>query len=151
MAFAVALFAVVFNVLNTYIQARWIFTLSPDSAYAIDWIKDPRFLLGVLMFYCGYTLNRLADRELRLIRKPGEPDYAIPKKGLFRYVSCPNYFGEILQWFGWAISVWSVPGLMFGLWTVANLFPRARSHHIWYRNTFPDYPRNRKALIPYIY
>jgi len=39
-------------------------------------------------------------------------------------------------------------GLAFAVWTIANLAPRARSNHKWYRETFPDYPENRKALLP---
>jgi 3-oxo-5-alpha-steroid 4-dehydrogenase 1 len=151
MTLTVVLLAVMFNVFNTYIQARWIFSLSPETAYTIDWITDPRFVFGVLMFYGGYWINRYSDRELRLLRKPEGAEYAIPQKGLFRLISCPNYLGEIIQWFGWAIALWSLSGLMFALWTVANLLPRARSHHLWYRNTFPEYPRERKALVPCIY
>ncbi|MEN8156476.1 MAG: hypothetical protein ABFS10_05970 [Bacteroidota bacterium] len=33
---------------------------------------------------------------------------------------------------------------------VFNLVPRALSHHRWYRSTFPDYPLERNAIIPYI-
>jgi hypothetical protein len=151
MPLSVVFFAVMFNILNTYIQGRWIFTLSPETAYTPDWITDPRFLLGVLIFYGGYALNRHADRKLRLLRKLGGAEYAIPQGGLFRLISCPNYLGEIIQWFGWTIAVWAFPGFLSALWTVANLLPRARSHHLWYRNNFSDYPPNRKALIPYIF
>lgn len=147
----VVFLGMMFNLFNTYIQARWIFTLSPEGAYTIDWITDPRFMLGVLIFYGGYALNRHAERNLRFLRRLEGIDYSIPRKGLFRLISCPNYLGEIVQWFGWAIAIWSLPGLLFALWTLANLLPRARSHHLWYKNTFADYPRNRRALIPFVY
>ena len=39
-------------------------------------------------------------------------------------------------------------GLAFAAWTMANLVPRARAHHRWYRERFPDYPARRKALVP---
>jgi len=140
-----------FNIVNTYIQGRWIFTLSPETAYTTDWITDPRFLLGVVLYYGGAALNRHADRRLQLLSGSGGAEYAYPQNGLFRWISWPNYLGEIIQWFGWAIALWAFPGLLFALWTVANLLPRARSHHLWYRNNFDEYPRDRKALIPYIY
>ena len=49
---------------------------------------------------------------------------------------------------GWALATWSLPGLAFAVWTVANLVPRARANHRWYRGRFPDYPKERRALVP---
>jgi 3-oxo-5-alpha-steroid 4-dehydrogenase 1 len=87
---------------------------------------------------------------LRALRKPGETGYAIPYGGLYRWVSCPNYFGELLEWIGFAIAAWTLPALAFAVFTFANLFPRALSHHRWYREKFVDYPADRKAMLPLI-
>ena len=43
---------------------------------------------------------------------------------------------------------WTTAGLSFFLFSFANLFPRAFSHHRWYRETFEDYPEDRKAILP---
>ena len=59
--------------------------------------------------------------------------------------------GEILEWVGFAIMTWCLPGLIFAIWTMANLIPRASAHHKWYRNEFGDYPKDRKAIIPFIF
>ena len=56
--------------------------------------------------------------------------------------------GDIIDWIGWAILTWSISGLVFAIWTIANLFPRALAHHKWYQEKFSDYPKNRKAIIP---
>jgi len=85
---------------------------------------------------------------LRGLRQPGESGYKISNDRLFRWVSSPNYLGEITIWVGWAIATWSWPGLTFAFWTIANLLPRARANHAWYKATFPDYPPERKALVP---
>jgi hypothetical protein len=37
------------------------------------------------------------------------------------------------------------------VFTVANLAPRARAHHLWYKRQFADYPSRRKALVPAIW
>jgi protein-S-isoprenylcysteine O-methyltransferase Ste14 len=138
-----------FNCANTYFNGRYIFTLS--DGYPNSWLWDPRFLVGVLLFIVGYVLNRQADRKLRALRAPGESGYKIPSAGMFRFVSCPNYLGEMMIWVGWAMATWALPGLAFALWTTANLVPRARMHHTWYKETFPQYPRDRKALIPWLW
>ena len=71
--------------------------------------------------------------------------------GVFKWISCPNYFGEILEWIGWALATWSLAGLSFAVWAIANLVPRARANHKWYLENFAEYPRSRKALIPKIW
>ena len=84
------------------------------------------------------------------LRKPGEAHYSIPHGGFYRYVSCPNYLGEIVEWIGWAILTWSLAGLAFAVFTIANLLPRALAIHRWYRKEFSDYPATRKAVIPFL-
>ena len=91
-----------------------------------------------------------ADAVLRRLRKPGESGYKIPKGGLYELISCPNYFGEIVEWTGWAIAAGSLAGLSFAIWTIANLAPRAIAHHAHYRREFSEYPTGRKALVPFV-
>lgn len=76
--------------------------------------------------------------------------YYIPEGGLYNYISSPNYFGEIIEWSGWAIATWSMPGLLFALGAVGCIGIRAIHTHKWYNNSFKDYPKERKALIPFI-
>lgn len=140
--------AIVFNSINGYLNGRWLFHFAPD--YTAAWLLDPRFVIGTAMFLSGYAVNLHSDRVLRSLRRPGETGYSIPRGGLFEYVSGANYFGEIVEWTGWAVATWSLPGLAFAVFTAANLIPRARTHHRWYREHFPDYPSRRKAVIPFI-
>jgi 3-oxo-5-alpha-steroid 4-dehydrogenase 1 len=98
----------------------------------------------------GFATNVWADGALRGLRGPGETGYKIPHGGLYEWVSCPNYLGEIVEWTGWGIAAWSPAGLLFALYTVANLAPRALAHHAWYRRSFPQYPPRRKALVPFV-
>ena len=69
---------------------------------------------------------------------------------MFRLISCPNHLGEIIEWTGFFIIALNLPALSFTLWTFFNLVPRALNHHEWYKEYFDNYPKNRKAVIPYI-
>jgi len=140
--------AILFNGVNAYINGRYLFTLGPS--YSTAWLSDPRFLIGVSLFFVGFAMNQHADQVLFGLRKPSESGYKIPRGGMYRYVSCPNYLGEVIEWTGFAVATWSISGLAFAVWTAANLVPRALSNHRWYRETFPDYPQERRAFIPYI-
>jgi hypothetical protein len=146
----VMLMAVIFNTGNGYVNGRYLFHFAA-GAYPITWLTDWRFILGVALFAVGFVINRWADLVLRDLRQPGETVYKIPYGGLYRYISCPNYFGEIIEWAGWALATYSLPGLAFAVWTFANLAPRAQTHHKWYRDEFVEYPLERKALIPGIW
>jgi len=147
MPLVVALIAVVFNGLNAYVNARWISHL---ASYEGSWLRDPRFVVGALVFFVGMTINHRADATLRKLRAPGETGYKIPRGFLYRRISCPNYAGEMLEWIGWAIATWSLAGLAFAVFTAGNLLPRAMKHHRWYRETFEDYPPERKAVVPFL-
>jgi protein-S-isoprenylcysteine O-methyltransferase Ste14 len=148
MPIAIAAMGVAFNLLNAWINARWISELGD---YPARWLVDPRFLCGAVIFFLGLSVNVRADRRLMALRGPGETGYKIPRGGLHELVSSPNYLGEIVEWLGWAIATWSLAGLAFAVYTVANLGPRAVHHHAWYRRTFSDYPSRRKALVPFIF
>ena len=147
MPILVAAMAFGFQSLNAYINARWI---SHFGQYDTSWLYDPRFIAGVLVFVGGMALNLHSDTLLLNLRKPGDKGYKIPRGGGYRWVSCPNYLGEIVEWFGFALMTWSLPGLAFAVYTLANVGPRAIDNHRWYRETFDDYPPERRALIPHV-
>jgi len=163
MPVVIALMAVAFNLLNGYINARWV---AQYGDYPARWLADPRFLAGTVLFVAGLAVNRDADRRLRALRAAGDArgagpsqrstgetagsGYRIPHGGLYRWVSCPNYLGEIVQWFGWALLSWSPAGLAFAVYTTANLLPRGIDHHAWYRDRFDGYPAERRAVIPFL-
>jgi protein-S-isoprenylcysteine O-methyltransferase Ste14 len=143
----IAAMAFAFNCLNAYINARWI---SHFGAYPDAWTGQPLFLAGTVLFLVGWTINRQSDAILLRLRRPGDSGYRIPEGGLFRWVSCPNYLGEIIAWLGWALASWSLAGLAFAVFTIANLAPRAVANHRWYRERFSDYPAGRRALVPFL-
>ncbi len=137
---------ITFNLINGILLGLGLSLFDAPRGFA--WFADPRPWVGLALFLGGFTLNLRADAVLRGLRGRGQGGYRIPRVGFFRFVSCPNYLGEIVEWTGWAIISWSLPGLAFAVWTAANLLPRALTHHRWYRQNFPDYPRDRKAILP---
>jgi 3-oxo-5-alpha-steroid 4-dehydrogenase 1 len=145
---AIAASGALFNLLNAYLNWRWLTHIGP--AYPSSWLSDPRFLGGLFLFLAGYFINRQADHILLHLRKPGETGYKIPRGGLYGLISCPNYFGELVEWSGWALLTYCVPGLFFAVFTAANLIPRALSHHRDYHRRFPDYPTERRAVLPFV-
>jgi steroid 5-alpha reductase family enzyme len=108
------------------------------------------FKIGLIVFALGMFINIYSDYSILKMKKEKGAGYHIPQGFLHRSVSSPNYLGEIIEWLGWAILTWSISGLVFFIWTVANLFPRAIANHQWYQTKFENYPKNRKAIIPQV-
>ncbi len=144
----IVLSAIIFNTINGWSNGYYLGTLC--DPYSSAWFYSPQFIGGIAIFIVGLYINIKSDNYLLSLRKPGEKGYQIPKGGLFKYLSCPNHFGEILEWAGFAILSWNIAAAGFAIWTAANLIPRAVSHHKWYIENFDHYPRLRKAIIPFI-
>ncbi|UCD08333.1 MAG: DUF1295 domain-containing protein [Dehalococcoidales bacterium] len=140
---------ILFNGLNAYLNSYYISMNLPK--YSTDWLSDIRFLSGIGLFIFGFLINRQSDYILYRIRQNTGQEYGIPENGLYRWISCPNYLGEILIWLGWTVATWSPVAAAFSLWSIANLVPRARSHHRWYKETFEDYPDKRHILLPWLW
>jgi 3-oxo-5-alpha-steroid 4-dehydrogenase 1 len=138
--------AVAFNMVNAGLNGLYLGCFG--EVYPTAWLTDPRFIVGLAVFVGGAAINIWSDNRLIGLRAGGRQGYTIPRGGLFEWVSCPNHLGEIVQWWGFALMCWNLPALSFAIWTAANLIPRALSHHAWYGKTFPDYPPNRRGVIP---
>lgn len=139
--------------LHGYLNAVFISHLG--THFTPDWFTDPRFLIGMAIYLTGFTLNVHSDAILRNLRSKeevarGEKVYRIPQGGLFRYVSSPSYFSELLSFTGFAIATWSWGAVFVLVVSAANLVPRAFQVHSWYQEKFPDYPQDRKVLVPFI-
>jgi len=145
MPISIAASAFFFNIVNVNVQAIGIFYF---AEYAQNWLNSSLFYFGACIFFLGMFINIKSDYLIVALRKENGPGYHMPSKFMHKYISAPNYFGEIIEWIGWAILTWSISGLVFALWTIANLFPRALAHHKWYQEKFSDYPKSRKAIIP---
>lgn len=152
MPLGIVLMGMLFNTLNALMQGGWIFYVSP-AGYYDDWFSRPYIWIGGIVFLAGMAINLHSDYIIRHLRKPGDTRHYIPRGGLFRYVTSANYFGELLEWVGFAIASWSWAGAVFAWWTFANLAPRAASLRRRYTEEFgEEFTRlGRKRIIPFIY
>lgn len=143
----IVLMGITFNLVSGFLIGYYFGNF---RIYDTQWLSSLQFIAGTLIFFSGLIINWRSDTILINLRRSGETGYSVPYGGLFKYVSCPNLLGETIEWGGFALLTWSLPGLSFFIWTAANLVPRALSHHKWYRQKFLDYPENRKAIVPFL-
>ncbi|CAH1958796.1 unnamed protein product [Acanthoscelides obtectus] len=113
-------------------------------------------ILGLAMFVVCEVGNLSIHLLLRDLRPPGSTVRKIPVPNsnpltqLFNYVSCPNYTYEVGAWIGFSLMTSCLPAALF---TFAGFYQMA----VWalgkqrnYVKEFPDYPKKRKAIIPFI-
>ena len=153
MPWAIVAMGALFNTLNALMQGGWIFYFSPADRYPASWLTSLPFLSGTALFFAGMFVNIQSDSIIRNLRKPGDTAHYLPRGGMFRYVTSANYFGEWMEWTGFAILTWSWAGAIFSLWTFANLCPRAARIHRMYSEEFPEQMAalKPKRFIPFIY
>lgn len=101
------------------------------------------FLLGQSSnFYHHILLTRLRTNESR--------EYKIPEGGLFSLVNCPHYLSEIIGWIG--IAIMSKYLIVYGLTFImsAYLFGRSINTTRWYWEKIPNFPKDRKSILPFV-
>ena len=149
MPVGIMLMGMIFNTLNAVMQGGWIFYYGDYT----DWMSKPFIYIGTAIFLFGFITNLHSDYVIRNLRKPGDTKHYIPKGGMFKYVSSANYFGEFMEWVGFAVASWSWAGAVFALWTFANLGPRSASLYKRYEREFGEEftQLKRKRILPFIY
>ncbi|XP_052701518.1 3-oxo-5-alpha-steroid 4-dehydrogenase 2-like isoform X2 [Crassostrea angulata] len=119
----------IFTVSNPLSKTKTQVLSGPFRPTHSKWMWNSRFYLGIILFCTGMFINLQADHILRNLRKPGETGYKIPRGGLFEYVSGANFFGEIVEWLGFAVANGTLPTFAFFFFTLCNIGPRACHHH----------------------
>ena len=153
MPLAITAMGATFNFTNSTLLCASVVAFPKESytdicSYAGNW----NFWLGIVLFFMGMYTHMKADDTIRNLRKPGDTNHYLPKGGLFDYVTSANYFGELLEWTGFAILLCNPAAWMFVWWTAANLVPRAHAINKKYRAEFGnEQVGKRKRVIPFIY
>lgn len=114
-----------------------------------------RLAAAALVFAWAYREQWRANVTLAAARKRDgrvvTHEHRVIAGGLFDLVSSPQMLTEVVMYGAWYAVLWGSTGWKYVLLFVwGNQFEIAVINHRWYRDKFPDYPRHRKAIIPYL-
>ena len=144
----VTLLGTAYSTMDSYLQNKYVLSLSNSSMSSLSML---RYAVGITIFFIGLFINLQADYSLiKLSKNRKKGQYIIPRGFMFEYISSPNFFGETVEWLGYAICVWTLCGWGLFIQTFFTLIPRGTNRHQYYKKKFSDYPPNRKAVIPFI-
>lgn len=133
--------------------------------------SSPRMALGLAIWAAGFAGTVWHDDALREVRRAArrqqhqqrasaadgkeklgvEKLYVIPEAGLFRWVLCPHYLCEWVEWAGFWVMCGAgcVPARSFVVNEVASMLPRALQVRRWYVARFGEAKvAGRRAVLP---
>lgn len=126
------------------------------AAFFISWLNvksiskvDILFVLGIALYAIGIIGNFIHHKILVDMRKDSM-EYFIPHAGLFKYVVCPHYLFEIFTWSGIFLLSRHLGALLVLGMMSAYLLARSLKTLEWYQEKFTDFPKDKKALIPFV-
>jgi len=115
-------------------------------------------VLGLLMSLSAVVIELVTDRQLHEFRSTNMQKGRIIDVGLWKYSRHPNYFGEILMWWGvYVVLISLFPNLwLFGIGAFVNnlmfmfiSIPMAEKRLALTKKNFPEYQRTTSVLIPW--
>ncbi|WOK99481.1 3-oxo-5-alpha-steroid 4-dehydrogenase 2 [Canna indica] len=128
----------------TIIYAQYLTQSMGEPAVDLKYAGVVIFLVGIFgNFYHHYLLSKL--------RKKGEKGYKIPEGGIFGLVICPHYLFEVIGWVGIALISQTVYAFSFVLGSTFYLMGRSYATRRWYLSKFENFPREVKAMIPFVF
>jgi steroid 5-alpha reductase family enzyme len=74
-------------------------------------------LFGILIWIIGFYFEALGDYQLMRFKKNSENKGKIIRSGLWRYTRHPNYFGEVVMW--WGVFLLALP-VQYGWTTIIS-------------------------------
>jgi 3-oxo-5-alpha-steroid 4-dehydrogenase 1 len=138
------------TITHGYLNGKW-FAEYGTHLRNKKWLRDPRFICGIIIYLTGFAALVYHDKLMRDLRSTPGPRYRIPRGGLFEYATQAVYFCELWTWFGFFLISWGPNGLFIFLVSCANLIPRSVATHQWYLQKFgQEYADlNRTYLVPF--
>ncbi|KAL2526073.1 3-oxo-5-alpha-steroid 4-dehydrogenase family protein [Abeliophyllum distichum] len=107
--------------------------------------------LGLLLFVVGICGNFYHHYLLSKLREKNEKGYQIPRGGLFSMVICPHYLFEIIVFLGISLISQTPFSYSTAIGIALYLVTRSYATRKWYLSKFENFPKNVKALVPYVF
>lgn len=108
-------------------------------------------ILTILFFSYGNLMQYQSHTFLASLRRENDKKYHLPKGGWFEYITCPHYLAEILIYFSLFLSSMTLTNGLLLFFVILNLISSACDTYDWYCDKFPDFPKERRILIPYLF
>jgi len=115
--------------------------------------------VAVILFWIAQVGNAIVHLQLSWARPKGSVVKVMPHGIIWSItrVSFPNYFFEVIIWIMWNVAFFSFPGVLFFFVGTIQMGIWAQKKQALYLQIFdgndgrPLYPRERRAMIPFLF
>ena len=113
--------------------------------------------IGIWIAIAGIVFEGVADAQLAHFKSQADNKDKVMDRGLWRYSRHPNYFGDLVTWWGtWLVAldagagIWTLPGplLITFLLTRVSGAPTTEPHLQKTRPDYEAYKKRTSAFIP---
>ena len=144
-----------FPTIMVFLAMQPVYVMTSQFMEAVT--KNPLFIIGLLITIAATTLELVADEQMHQFKKHAQRgDYI--NSGLWKYSRHPNYFGEILFWFGlWVMQMgvapqywWTAMGFiaMLIMFLFASI-PMMEAKNLQSKAGYESYIKRVSVLIPW--
>ncbi|KAK1444854.1 3-oxo-5-alpha-steroid 4-dehydrogenase like protein [Babesia gibsoni] len=126
------------------------YVFHPRYKTIIFYCPEEKVCLMTLFFFFEF-MTLMTHLTLRNLRPRGTTTRGIPHGWGFQYVSCANYFWELMVWITFALFANTLSSYFFTFVVTVILCNWAKKKHRRYLAEFPKYDKRRKCIIPFLY
>ncbi|XP_055691162.1 polyprenol reductase-like [Lutzomyia longipalpis] len=148
------LFYILTVILITHSWPGFVFgtSLDPITLQDFSWRLIICSAVFIYAMYHQYQSHRiLANLRLNKSGQVTSEGYFPPSGGYFELVSSPHMLFECLIYISLLGILWENKSLLaVTILVVVNQCKFAHESHLWYKENFPNYPVNRRAIIPFL-
>uniref|UniRef100_A0A1E1X116 Putative 3-oxo-5-alpha-steroid 4-dehydrogenase family protein n=1 Tax=Amblyomma aureolatum TaxID=187763 RepID=A0A1E1X116_9ACAR len=126
------------------------YVFHPRYAEIILISRHEKSILIASFFFCQF-MSLMSHIALRNLRPKGTKVRGVPSSWGFQYVSCANYFWELVIWVIVALLTNTLSSYFFVVVVATILCQWAQKRHRRYIKEVPHYDKRKKAIIPFVY
>lgn len=122
----------------------------------------PTYILGILCMVSGILLESMADYQKNQMKKANPKRFC--DKGLFSFVRCPNYLGELILWTGvliagitslhgvsqWVLALFGYIGIVFVMFSGARRLEVRQNRNYGADPEYQTYVKTVPIMLPFI-
>ncbi len=123
---------------------------------------DALVVIGLIFMACGIVLETSADVSKNLQKKANGGNFC--SKGLFAFVRCPNYLGELVLWTGvflsgitsfccvgqWIVAILGYIGIIYVMFSGARRLELRQNRNYGSDPAYQKYVKSVPIMIPFI-